>query len=182
MPQTVKNLPAIQETQVWSLGQEDPLEKGMTTNSSILAWRIPWTEEPGGLQFIVLQRVGHNWVTKHKTALSFNSLTSSKSRQTKTKHSSLQWQLQLNLEEAKIWNPNLHVRQKNIHLSSEELEPNRVQTEPCGLPGRTESEAGTWRYRATRTDKAHPEEGRPPPRPPLSGITDYNFQMWRVSK
>ena len=46
----VKNLPAIQETQVPSLDQEDPLEKGMATNSSILAWRIPWTEEPGGLQ------------------------------------------------------------------------------------------------------------------------------------
>ena len=47
--QTVKNLPAVWETWVRSLGQEDPLEKGMTTHSSILAWRIPWTEEPGGL-------------------------------------------------------------------------------------------------------------------------------------
>ena len=46
----VKNLPAIRETQVQSLGREDPLEKGMATHSSILAWRIPWTEEPGGLQ------------------------------------------------------------------------------------------------------------------------------------
>ena len=45
--QTVKNLPAMQETQVWSLGQEDPLEKEMATYSSILAWEIPWTEEPG---------------------------------------------------------------------------------------------------------------------------------------
>ena len=48
--QIVKNLPAMQESQVQSLGQEDPLEKGMATHSSILAWRIPWTEEPGGLQ------------------------------------------------------------------------------------------------------------------------------------
>ena len=48
----VKNLPAMQETQVRSLGQEDPLKKGMATHSSILAWRIPWTEEPGGLQFV----------------------------------------------------------------------------------------------------------------------------------
>ena len=48
----VKNLPAMQETQVRSLGQEDPLKKGMSTHSSILAWRIPWTEEPGGLQFV----------------------------------------------------------------------------------------------------------------------------------
>ena len=47
--QTVKNLPAMQETRVLSLGQEDPLEKGMATHSSILAWRIPWSEEPGGL-------------------------------------------------------------------------------------------------------------------------------------
>ena len=46
---------------VWSLGREDPLEKGMATHSSILAWRIPWTEEPGGLQSIGSQRVGHNW-------------------------------------------------------------------------------------------------------------------------
>ena len=49
MAQTVKNLPAMQETGVRSLGWEDPLEKGMATHSSILAWRIPWTEEPGGL-------------------------------------------------------------------------------------------------------------------------------------
>ena len=61
--QMVKNPPAMQETQVQSLGQEDPLEKGMATHSSILAWRMPWTEEPGGLQSVGLQRVGHNWVT-----------------------------------------------------------------------------------------------------------------------
>ena len=48
--QTVKNLPAVQETEVRPLGQEDPLEKGMATHSTILAWRIPWTEEPDGLQ------------------------------------------------------------------------------------------------------------------------------------
>ena len=56
-----------QETQVQSLGQEDPLEKRMATPSSILAWRIPWTEEPGGLQSMGLQRVKHAWVTKHST-------------------------------------------------------------------------------------------------------------------
>ena len=50
----VKNLPAIQETRVQSLGLEDPLEKGMATHSSILSWRIPWTEEPGGLQSTAL--------------------------------------------------------------------------------------------------------------------------------
>ena len=56
----IKNLPAMQETRVQSLGWEDPLEKGMATHSRILAWRIPWTEEPGGLQFIVSQRVRCN--------------------------------------------------------------------------------------------------------------------------
>ena len=56
----VKNLPAIREIWVRSLGQEDPLVKGMATHSSILAWRIPWTEEPGGLQSLVLQRVGQD--------------------------------------------------------------------------------------------------------------------------
>ena len=56
----VKNLPAMQETGVQSLGQEDPLEKGMATHSSILAWEIPWTEEPGRLQSIGSQRVGHD--------------------------------------------------------------------------------------------------------------------------
>ena len=58
--QTVKNLPAILETQVRSLGQEDPLEKGMASFSYILAWRIPWTEDPGGLQSTGSHRVGHN--------------------------------------------------------------------------------------------------------------------------
>ena len=58
--QMVKNLPALQETQVQSLDWEDPLEKGMVTHSSILAWRIPWTEEAGGLQSVGLQRVRHN--------------------------------------------------------------------------------------------------------------------------
>ena len=61
--QMVKNLPGMQETPVRSLGQKDPLEKEMAAYSSILAWRIPWTEEPGGLQSMGLQRVGHNWVT-----------------------------------------------------------------------------------------------------------------------
>ena len=56
----VKNLPAVQVTQVRSLGQEDPLEKEMVIHSSILAWRIPWTEEPDGLQPMRSQRVGHN--------------------------------------------------------------------------------------------------------------------------
>ena len=58
--QTVKRLPTMRETWVRSLGQEDPLEKEMATLSSILAWKIPWTEEPGRLQSIGSQRVGHD--------------------------------------------------------------------------------------------------------------------------
>ena len=61
--QMVKNPPAMQETWVRSLGQKDPLEKGMEIHSGILAWRIPWTEEPDGLQSMGSQRVGHHWVT-----------------------------------------------------------------------------------------------------------------------
>ena len=60
MAQMEKNLPAVQQTQVSSLGQEDPLEKGMATHSSTLAWRIPWTEEPGKLQFMGSQRIRQN--------------------------------------------------------------------------------------------------------------------------
>ena len=61
----VKNLPAVQE--VWLLDQEDPLEEGMATHSSILAWRIPWTQETGGLQSMGLRRVRHNWATNNFT-------------------------------------------------------------------------------------------------------------------
>ena len=61
--QMVKNLPTMQETRVWFLDQEDPLEKGLATHSSIFAWRILWTEEPGKLQSMGSQRVGHNWAT-----------------------------------------------------------------------------------------------------------------------
>ena len=59
----VKRLPAMGETQVWSLGQEDPLEKEMATHSSMLAWKIPWMEEPGWLQSMGSQRVGQDWAT-----------------------------------------------------------------------------------------------------------------------
>ena len=59
--QTVKNLPEVQETQMWFLSWKDPLEEEMATRPSIFAWRIPWTEEPGRLQPMWPQRVGHNW-------------------------------------------------------------------------------------------------------------------------
>ena len=62
----VKNPPAKQETQVWSLGGEGPLEKEMATHSRILTWEILWTEEPGGLQSMELQKVRHNLVTKQQ--------------------------------------------------------------------------------------------------------------------
>ena len=60
MAQTIKNLLVMQETQVQSLGQDDPLEEEMATHSSTLAWEIPWTEEPGGLQSMRMQRVKHD--------------------------------------------------------------------------------------------------------------------------
>ena len=65
MDQRVKNLPAMQETQetpVWSLGQDDPLEEEMATHYSILAWKIPWREESGGPQSRGVQRAGHDWI------------------------------------------------------------------------------------------------------------------------
>ena len=61
--QLLKNPPAMQETPGWSLGQKDPLEKGWATHSSVLAWRSPWTEEPGGLQPMGLQRLRYDWAT-----------------------------------------------------------------------------------------------------------------------
>ena len=77
--QLVKNLPAIRETQARSLGWDDPLEKGMATHSNILPWRIPWTEEPGGLQSMRspwtwswLPRVGRDWATNTHTATPVN--------------------------------------------------------------------------------------------------------------
>ena len=63
--QMVKNLPAMQEIQVLSLGWEDSLEKEVTTHSSILAWRIQWTEEPGRLHTMGLQRFGHDWAANN---------------------------------------------------------------------------------------------------------------------
>ena len=67
--QRLKRLPALRETPVQSLGREDTLEKEMATHSSILAWEIPWTQEPGGLQSTGLQRVGHDRVTSLSLSL-----------------------------------------------------------------------------------------------------------------
>ena len=90
--QLVKNLPAMQETRVWSLGQEDPLEKGMAIHSRIIAWRIPWTEEPGGLQSMGSQRVGHDWATniftlkKKKKQMRGSSMENAKKKKKKPFH------------------------------------------------------------------------------------------------
>ena len=71
--QIIKNLPAVQETWLQSPGLEDPLEKGMTTHSSILAWRIPWREESGGLQYMGLQKlVMAEWLTQHNNTKLIN--------------------------------------------------------------------------------------------------------------
>ena len=67
MAQKVKSLTAVKETQVWSLDRKDPLGKGKVIHSSILPWRIPWTEEPGRLQSMGSQRVGHDWDTNTYT-------------------------------------------------------------------------------------------------------------------
>jgi len=71
MAQTVKNLPTMLVTQIQSMGWEDSLEKGTATNSSILAWRIQWTEEPDRPQSMGPQRVGHNWATNTHTATEY---------------------------------------------------------------------------------------------------------------
>ena len=71
--QMVKNRPAMWEAWVWSLGGEDPLEKGTATHSGILTWRIPWIEEPGGLQSMRPQRFGHDWATCTFTFVILNS-------------------------------------------------------------------------------------------------------------
>ena len=76
MAQSEKNLPAVQETWVQSLGWEDPLEKEMATHSSILAWKSPWTEEFGGLQFMGLQESDADLVTKPPPPTSIISLSS----------------------------------------------------------------------------------------------------------
>ena len=63
-----------QETQVWSLGQENSLQEEVATNSSILVWRIPWTEEPGDVQYMVSQKVGHDWMSMHTHNFFINSI------------------------------------------------------------------------------------------------------------
>ena len=96
----VKNPPAMQETQVRSLGWEDPLEERMATHSSILAWRIPWTEEPGGLQFLGWQRVRHRYADD--TTLMAESEEELKRLLMKVKEESEKVGLKLNTQKMKI--------------------------------------------------------------------------------
>ena len=83
MAQRLKRLPPMRETQVRSLGRKDPLEKEMATHSCILAWKIPWTEEPGGLQSMESQSVGHDQVTEHIHTQTQGSESEKKERQDK---------------------------------------------------------------------------------------------------
>ena len=83
----VKNLSAMQETRVWSLVREDPLEKGRASHSSVVAWKIPWTEKPGRLQSVGLQRVGHDWVTNTHTGMKLDSF----GKAAVTKHHKQKW-------------------------------------------------------------------------------------------
>ena len=89
--QQVKNLPA-NAGDVWSLGQEDSLEKQMAIHSSIFAWEIPWTEELGGLQFMESQRVRHGWATKQQTTVNV-SLYSGEEKEIATHSSILAWRI-----------------------------------------------------------------------------------------
>ena len=92
--QTVKNLHTMQKTQVRFPGQDVPLEKRMATHTSILAWKIPWTEEPVGLQSMSLQRVGHNWATNTWLTLELHFMAASGWKLTvKSKDESLSGQL-----------------------------------------------------------------------------------------
>ena len=84
----VKNPPAVQEIQVWSLGQEDALEEEMATHSSTLTWEMPWTEEPGRLQSMGLQRVRHDWVHAH---INISKFCSKLSTEGKIKRGAMIW-------------------------------------------------------------------------------------------
>ena len=103
-----KNLPEIKETQVKYQGWEDPLEKGLAAHSSILAWRIPWTKEPGEFQSVGLQRVGHDWVTNMGSADLQNDLDSSL-----TLHMVAVWLLQI-IWQFCAWEP--HLKMELIRL------------------------------------------------------------------
>ena len=122
MTQTVKNLPAVQATLVQSLGQKDLLEKGIGTHSSILAWRIPWTEEPGRLQSMGSQRIGHDWSTNTCTSLS-KCKKSFFSTYSKT-DSSWIWSVGHNFPTFAFNNVNIEQRRRVKKIGQNNLSPN----------------------------------------------------------
>ena len=130
----VKNRLPMQEMLVRTLGQEDSLQKEMVTHSSILAWKIPWTEEPGGLQFTWLQRAGHNWASMHACTKNYSkNMTNGKETKTKkwgkwkvfkwvatyAKPVFLRWE-QNNWNKQKVldWNSRINPKNSNQHLLS----------------------------------------------------------------
>ena len=118
--QSVKNLPVVQGTQVRSLGQEDPLEKEMATHSNILAWENPWTEEPGGLQCMGSQRVGHDWATNtleesFKMSKKMNS-TISKTNEGDEQATDHQNQTDQNTKVPKLCSRNIHTAIYSCHI------------------------------------------------------------------
>ena len=126
--QTIKNLPVIQGTQIESLGQEDPLEKKTATHSSILAWRIPRTEESGGLQSMGLQRVGHDWAAK-TDKIYFSSVRSVQSL-------SCVW-LCDPMDNSTLGFPVLHqlleLTQTHVHWVSDDIQPSHPLSSPSPL-------------------------------------------------
>ena len=114
MAQRLKRLSAMQETWVRSLGREDHLEKEMATHSSILAWRISWMEEPGGLQSTGSQRVGHDWVTSHIHILDLMMTPSKRTYSNLLQLLGMLLPVPLTLWQATV-GPHLHQRLQDIH-------------------------------------------------------------------
>ena len=112
--QRIKRLPAIRETRVRFLGQEDPLEKEIAIHSSTLAWKIPWTEEPDRLQSMGSQRVGHDWATSHFTLLSEASFIYITSMYVCIRH---KWYIRPHRQN--ILRTNFIKKKKNLHVSSD---------------------------------------------------------------
>ena len=158
----------MQETWLWSLGREDPMEKEMATHSSILAWEIPWTEEPGGLQFMGSQSVWHNWATNtfhfHLTILLNNSTpwyTWMKSSWMKTYHTEICTQM---FREHYPWkpesgsHPSVHQwimgKQNAIHTHHRILSSLKEERTLTQATARKTLEKTTWREtsRSKRTD------------------------------
>ena len=102
--QTVKRLSTMWETRVWSLGREDPLEKEMAIHSSTIAWKIPWTGEPGGLQSMGSQRVRHDWATSLTHSLALN----------KRYNQWMPLKLQCSLEDTYLYSHTIHLIEERL--------------------------------------------------------------------